>query len=295
MAKWFTVTIDTEGDRACPFFVRKWGHLTGRFSSVLEGIPRLRSIWEDFAVLPVYLATDGVLSCPDCVEVLKQEQKAGAEVGTHLHIGDEFPCNVPQERQHLEQLTNLYMQAFGTRPCSYRAGRYGMSDNTLTSLAELGYKVDSSVTPHVDWSAQGGPDYQLRSNRPYWQGGILEVPITILGARKWWPFGGWSRYRWLRPSVATAEHLRSIVDRACQIGIQVLNMTFHTMELIPRASPYVRTQVETVLYLRRIEKTVAYMIKQGFEATTLSGLHDKWDRRDPRGDKVLENTQKQEE
>jgi peptidoglycan/xylan/chitin deacetylase (PgdA/CDA1 family) len=221
--------------------------------------------------------------------VLKQEQEAGAEIGTHMHIADEFPCNVPQERRHLEQLTSLYEQVFGTRPCSYRAGRYGMSDNTLAALAELGYKVDSSVTPHVNWSAQGGPDYRLHSNQPYWEHGILEVPITILGMRSWWPFGGWSKYRWLRPSVATAEHLRWIVDRACETGLEVLNMTFHTMELIPRASPYVRTQAETALYLRRLEKTVAYMIKRGFEATTLSGLYAKWGRHDPVEGKVLKS------
>ena len=287
MAKWFTVTIDTEGDRACPFFVRKWGPLTGKFDSVIEGIPRVRTIWNRLSALPVYLATDGVLSCPDCIEVLKQEQQAGAEVGTHLHIGDDFPCNVPQERYHLEQLTNLYEQAFGTRPCSYRAGRYGMSDGTLAALAELGYKVDCSVTPHVDWSAQGGPNYRSCTNRPYWNQGILEVPITILGMRHWWPFGGWSRYRWLRPSVATSEHLRWIVDRACDTGMEVLNMTFHTMELIPRASPYVRTQAETALYLRRIERTVAYMVKKGFEPTTLSRLHAAWSRYDPLRDTVL--------
>ena len=226
-------------------------------------------------------------SCPDCIETLKQEQQAGAEVGTHLHIGDDFPCNVPQERYHLEQLTNLYEQAFGTRPCSYRAGRYGMSDGTLVALAELGYKVDCSVTPHVDWSAQGGPNYRSCTNRPYWNQGILEVPITILGMRHWWPFGGWSRYRWLRPSVATSEHLRWIVDRACDTGMEVLNMTFHTMELIPRASPYVRTQAETALYLRRIERTVAYMVKKGFEPTTLSRLHAAWSRYDPLRDTVL--------
>jgi len=287
MAKWFTITIDTEGDRACPLFVRKWGRLTGRFSSVLEGIPRLRSVWNDFSVLPVYLVTDGVLSCPDCVEMLKKEQEAGAEIGTHLHIADEFPCNVPQERWHLEQLTNLYEQAFGTRPCSYRAGRYGMSDGTLAALRELGYKVDSSVTPYVDWSAQGGPDYRQHSNQPYWQRGILEVPITILGARSWWPFGGWSRYRWLRPSVATAGHLKRIVDLACDDGLDMLNMAFHTMELIPRASPYVRTRAETVLYLRRLRKTVAYIIKRGFKATTLSGLHAQWPQQNPTEDEML--------
>lgn len=286
MGKWFVVSIDTEGDRACPFFVRKWGHLTGRFSSVLEGIPQLRSVWNNFSVLPVYLATDGVLSCPDCVEVLKREQEAGAEIGTHLHIGDEFPCNVPQERWHLEQLTSLYERAFGTRPCSYRAGRYGMNVNTLTALGELGYQVDCSVTPCVDWSAQGGPDYRLHSNPPYWERGILEVPITILGMREWWPFGGWSKYRWLRPSVATAGHLRWIVDRACETGLEVLNMTFHTMELIPRASPYVKTLAETTLYLRRLEKTVAYMIKRGYEATTLSSLYAKWNQKEPVKDKV---------
>ena len=79
------------------------------------------------------------------------------------------------------------------------------------------------------------------------------------------------------------------MDRACQAGLEVLNMTFHTMELIPRASPYVRTRAETTLYLRRLEKTLAYMIKKGFEATTLSGLYAEWGRHHPVGSNVLKS------
>jgi hypothetical protein len=276
MSRWFTVTIDTEGDRACPFFGNRWGPLTGQFHSVLDAIPELRAIWNRFSVRPVYLATPEVLSSPACVEVLKTEQKAGAEVGTHLHIGDAFPCNVPEEGEQLQRLTSLFQQVFGVPPRCYRAGRYGMNDRTLDTLRDLGYTVDTSVTPHVNWSAQGGPDYTGYAVQPYWTRGILEVPVTVLGARPWWPFNGWSKYRWLRPSLATSEQLKSVVDRACDMDITVLNLTFHTMELVPGASPYVRTFVGTYFYLLRLETIVAYMMQRGFEPITLSGLHSLW-------------------
>jgi peptidoglycan/xylan/chitin deacetylase (PgdA/CDA1 family) len=276
MQKWLAVTIDTEGDRACPFFGNRWGPLTQTFHSVVDGIPRLRSIWDKLCVMPVYLTTPEVLSSPDSVDVLKQEQRAGAEIGTHLHIGTEFPCNVPDEYQHLERVTSLYEQALGSAPRSYRAGRYGANDRTLATLQRLGYTVDTSVTPYVNWSPQGGPDYTTHPIKPYWVGDVLEVPVTILGPRAWWPFNGWSRYRWLRPSTATVEQLRRIVDDAADRGLEVLNMMFHTMELIPGASPYVRTSVGAQLYLRRLETAIAYALRRGFEPITLSGLHTVW-------------------
>jgi len=276
MRKWFTITIDTEGDRACPFFGNRWGPLTGRYDSVVRGIPELRAIWNSFSVLPVYLTTPEVLTCGACVDVLRAEQSAGAEIGTHLHIGDAFPCNVPEERAHLLRLTALYEQAFGSAPRSYRAGRYGMNDRTLASLRDLGYHVDTSVTPHVDWSGQGGPNYTAYPMQPYWTHGILEVPVTVLGRRNWWPFNGWSKYRWLRPSVASSDHLKSIVDLACEMGITALNMTLHTMELIPGASPYVRTVIGTYFYLVRLDTIIGYILKRGFEPITLSGLYVLW-------------------
>jgi hypothetical protein len=281
MQKWFTVTIDAEGDRACPFFGNRWGPLTGTFRSVVEGIPRLRSVWNRLSVMPVYLVTPEVLGSYDSIDILSQEHRAGAEIGTHLHIGAQFPCNVADEHEYLEGLTNLYMQVLGVAPRSYRAGRYGVNRRTLATLQRLGYAVDTSVTPHVNWSSQGGPDYTAYPIEPYWVGDVLEVPVTILGARPWWPFGGWSRYRWLRPSMATAEQLKWIVDDAFSRGLRVLNMMFHTMELVPGASPYVRTSVGTQLYLRRLETAIAYALRKGFEPITLSGLHAVWNRQGP--------------
>ena len=243
---------------------------------MLDAIPELRSLWNRYSVTPVYLASTEVLASADCVAVLQQEHTAGAEIGTHLHIDTAFPCNVPEEHEHLQTLTQLYTQAFGVPPRSYRAGRYGMTDKTLVSLRALGYKVDTSVTPGVDWSGQGGPNYTAHPVQPYWAQEILEVPVTILGLRRWWPSNGWAKYKWLRPSVATTEQLKSIVDRACDSGIEVLNMTFHTMELIPGASPYVRTIVGTYFYLLRLEAIIGHMVKKGFEPITLEGLHAVW-------------------
>ena len=45
-----------------------------------------------------------------------------------------------------------FRTAFGRPPRSFRAGRFGIGENTVPILDSLGYAVESSVTPHVDWS-----------------------------------------------------------------------------------------------------------------------------------------------
>jgi hypothetical protein len=298
--KTFCITIDTEPD--CDIHWKRSQPLV--FESVLSGIPDiLRPIWNTYNIKPVYFVSPEVINNEQCCQILKNEIKSGAEIGTHLHseyiepqmkynqadgtLSSEFPCfaySDDVEYEKIKNLTGLIKQKLNIQPISYRAGRYGADLATVKSLEKLGYKVDSSVTPDISWSSFGGPDHSIASKQPYfvdnenlYKSGsmkILEVPISI--SKKRFPFlpEKWMFYRWLRPTHMTAFEMKRLVNEfLANFENPVLNMMFHSMEIIPGKTPFVRTKFEQKLFIRRLEKVIQYIIKKGFENKTLAMIY----------------------
>jgi hypothetical protein len=298
--KTFCVTIDTEPD--CDIHWKRSQPLT--FESVTFGIPRiLRPIWDRFAIMPVYFVSPEVVENEQCCQALKDEMKRGAEIGTHLHseyigpqkkyqdiagtISNEFPCyayDTEIEFAKIKNLTDLIEKNLAIRPVSYRAARYGADTGTIKTLDKLGYKVDSSVTPGISWEKQGGPDHSRAPKQPYFispqdiylpdKSGILEVPITISGKRLPFLPKGWMYYRWLRPTHITAFEMNRLVNEfARNYDKPVLNMMFHSMEVLPGRTPFVRTKFGQKMYLGRLTEILRYMKKLGFESRTLVEIY----------------------
>jgi hypothetical protein len=296
----FCITIDTEPD--CDVHWKRSQPLT--FDSVTFGIPSiLRPIWDKFSIKPVYFVSPEVIENDQCCRILKEEIGRGAEIGTHLHseyIGPqrkhediagttsyEFPCfayDAEIESAKIKNLTELIENKLSIKPISYRAARYGADLDTIKSLEKLGYKVDSSVTPDTDWRKHGGPDHSRAPKQPYFisqtdyyssgNGSILEVPITVSGKR--FPFlpDRWMFYRWLRPTHMTACEMRSLVaDFAGKYSSPVLNMMFHSMEVLPGKTPFVRTKLGQKMYLSRLNSVLRYMTKRGFKSKTLAEIY----------------------
>lgn len=180
------------------------------------------------------------------------------------------------EDKKLQNLTQLFISKFKYSPKSFRAGRFGLSKHSLGFLSRLGYMVESSVTPFYCheftngirsnyWGAPFQPYFpNFRNYRINGSSKILEVPITVINPTLLsWPF--WllrrmdnrsfihkrllprlgikvERTRWLRPKYSTAEEMISIADwvdeSSTRKNFHVLNMMYHTMEIIPGASPY---------------------------------------------------------
>jgi len=287
------VTIDTEPD--CDVHWARSKPLT--FTSVTEGVPRLlRPIFNRHGVRPLYFVSPEVLDHAASCRVLRDEVGQGAIIGAHLHseyigpartINDpagaasgEFPCSAhpdPIEREKLRNLTDLIEAKLGVRPVWYRAARFGADRATLESLVALGYRFDSSVTPGISWAAKGGPDHSPGPVGPYQpsrrdmyreaQGDdglpLVELPVTILGPR-FGPLGRalswqWMAHRWLRPTHMSGWEMRGIVDEMMvRYEKPYLVMMFHSMEIMPGRSPYVRGRVGQALFLRRLESAVAH-------------------------------------
>lgn len=78
-------------------------------------------------------------------------------------------CNfgVEPNRAKIAAATRCVESELGVRPRSFRAGRWGFGPSVSMALAAEGYLVDASVSPFIDWTTDGGPDYSAAPNRPY--------------------------------------------------------------------------------------------------------------------------------
>ena len=183
-----------------------WGQFSAsRFSTKNIGrIPRFQELAERYGARPTYLVTYPVATDPSAVELLGAYQNRGrCEVGSHPHPWNtppvqearsnynSFMSNLPGELQYrkLRTLHETITTSFDRAPTCHRSGRWGFSEEVARHLVRLGYVVDTSVSPSMDWSGSGGPDYSGYASEsfiyridptPGDEGGtLLEVPATI--------------------------------------------------------------------------------------------------------------------
>lgn len=284
MSKRMYVTLDTEMDcDTC--WGRPW---PATFTSVVEGVPKIyRPIWNKYDVHPIYFVSPEVLYSRECCEILKCEMERGAQIGAHLHyeyiepnkvwdkrvedINSGFPCMalpIEEEYEKIKNLTYLIREKLGISPVWYRAARFGARPATYEILKKLGYKFDSSVTPGINWTSKGGPDYRGYRNAPYQiSDGIKEYPITIEGKR-WGILGNflpdnWLFYKWLRPTNMTYYEIKNIIRRK-SIAEEDIVMMFHSMEVMINKTPYVRNEWMKRYYVWRLDHSLGCAKRQGY-------------------------------
>jgi len=295
------VTIDTECDKSSNW--RTASPLT--FRGVTEAIPaRLQPLFARFGIRPTYLVSPEVMTHPESVATLKSLRDT--ELTTHLHgdyivprikswdfagtITDEmqWEYGADLERAKLETLTELFRQQFGHQPLSFRAGRFGAGPHTGRILQDLGYLIDSSVTPHICWTSRQGekrPDYRGYPEMPYTlgaegdiarpgTGGLLELPVTVL------PTGTVRANNpaepvWFRPWYSDADTLCRVLDHVLDQppvnGVhRPLVMMFHNVELLAGASPYPQTETEVQRYLDMMARVFDRAAQRGVKACTMA-------------------------
>jgi hypothetical protein len=169
--------------------------------------------------------------------------------------------------------------------------------------------VDCSVTPHVSWIDRGarerGQDFSDAPVRPYFMAwgdparegasGLFEVPVTILctnGLMRRSPLlrAAYRRYRktssakllnrmfsiaprWFRPfSDMSVARLRAVYDTARMLDLPVVEMMFHSSELMPNGSPHNPTVESVERLYERLEQIFDYLGQQHAEGITLSAF-----------------------
>ncbi len=294
-----TISIDTECDHDVNWVRSK--PLT--FDSITEGVPnRLQPAFDEVGAVPTYLLTVEVMEDEASVEALKN-LKGEYEYGTHLHAAfiepekkfydyagidsPDFQCGyAPEiEYQKLENLSKLFEQRFGYKPTSFRAGRYGASADSINSLEKLGYKVDTSVTPHLRWSEPNATvDFRSAPEQPYFpaenkiaEAGpyspsrILEAPVTVKPRLFRDP-------RWFRPWFATVDQMKDIfryqLKKHSDRKVLSINMMFHSMEVIEKASPYPQTPDDVKRFIDDMQRGLQWCGEEGARFAPMSDLYD---------------------
>lgn len=266
---YLVITIDTEQD------VDKKYTNTGTYHSIEVGIPKLLEIFDNYNCKATWLVTpDVAVGYP---EILKKLSNDKHEIGCHVHPEyftessiahirhKAYLCNMPVDTQRniIRRATNIIEKSIGKRPRSFRAGRYGINNRTLDVLKSEGYLVDTSVSPNINWSRDGGPNWsKFCSTQPYFQDALLEVPITIIKVI--------GLNYWIRPSVSTVPTMKTMVEnlKSQQRGPIVLNMMFHSMESIDQ-NPYLKSEV----FLRRLRDFLGYLYSKNTKFVTLDQLY----------------------
>jgi hypothetical protein len=316
MPRHFIVTIDTEGDNL-------WNRPHVITTRNAEFLPRFQSLCEAHGLKPTYLTNYEMATTPAFREFGRDMLKRGTgEIGMHLHAWNSPPISAltsddfhnepylveyPEAsiREKVHFMTALLEETFGGPIVSHRAGRWAMSPSYARILAEQGYRVDCSVTPHVSWKQKlgnpaggGGTDYSLFPTGPYFldldnlakpgTSTLLEVPVTILSARR--PVtrllpapirsarvvqAGLERAlpaRWFRPTLRNQADMLRILDEVVALDRPYVEFVLHSSELMPGGSPTFKNERDIELLYECLTKV--FEAAQGrFQGTTLAEYH----------------------
>jgi len=232
--------------------------------------------------------------------------------GTGKHA---YPSELPVGifRRKMEALTEIIHSRIGRPPRSYRAGRWGFCASHIPVLLDLGYEADCSVTPLVSWrghpgAKEGGPDFRGAPAAPYFldiadvcrrgDSRLLEVPVTILhtsramasttlrsifaARRKGFPCKVLNKIfkldpQWFRPYPhMSAGRLKDVYRAARKRGLPVVEMMFHSSELMPGGSPYTPTEESVEQLYEKLESIFDYVSQAGCTGTTLTEFKDEF-------------------
>lgn len=283
------LTVDVEED------MPGWRVAADPAVTNVAALPRLAKLCRELGVRPTYLCNYPVATQEPSAALVRELHAAGdCEIGTHIHAWNTPPYEgVPDregdERRHdyyqfelapgvfRRKLTSVHerlTQLTGRAPTSFRSGRFGLDDATLQDVIALGYRVDSSVTPLADHTADGGPDFRDAPQLPYRPSAedlkrpgdlpIVEVPVSIALTRKLSPalarayvrlpkvtrlrgllsrdFLGLVDFAWLYPVRFDEQLMKKAADTLVGMQSPVLNVFLHSSELAPGVSGRIRTE-----------------------------------------------------
>ncbi len=304
------VVVDTEEEF-------DWSKPFDRGSTATTSIlaqERAHGIYRRLGIVPTYVIDYPVATSGEGAAYLRSLRESGqAEIGAHLHAWvtpphdesvttrNSYQCNLSAEleRAKLAHLTDAIAGAVGERPTVFKAGRHGFGPATARHLVELGYKVDCSILPHHDLSADGGPDFVDKPDQPWWLApGLLEIPVTagffgvFPGLARRMPrlfdsraaaslrlpgvlarSGLVSRSRLSPEGISAAEQCR-LMDALVRSGRQTLSMVYHSPSLDPGHTPYVRTEGDLDRFLATLEQVlIHFRDKLGGRFTTAAQVH----------------------
>lgn len=315
-------TVDTEPDDQWSSALPD-GSLPPFTFANTRGLGRLKEFFHRRSVPVTWMTSYSVARDSESARVLREAASEGDEIAGHLH-GWETPPFTDVDRMSRpfiaeyapdvrmakhRSLIVAHEDAFDARPVSYRAGRWGIDSVELQHIAELGYQIDSSIPPGIDFRDRSGlklpgPDFRpyLRSGglSPYRVGPLWEVhaSITAIGllgggaaalaiaraagrrdsaslpARALSRLLAGSRFQqlvWVRPLKHPRAQLAQATECLLRRGTPIVNVMFHSSEAFVGTSPLSRRPEDVENLYGDLEAIIRTARLHGAVARTLQG------------------------
>jgi hypothetical protein len=281
----------------------------------MRHIGRLQSVFARRGVVPTYVVDFPVASQRDGFAPLKEFADAGAaRIGAHLHPWVNPPFTEPLTRRNsygfalgelletekIHVLSRQIQSTFGCMPAVYKAGRYGFGPSTAIALETLGFTVDVSVNPRMDFRGDGGPSFGACDALPFFFGRrrtLLEIPCTTgytgIAGRFSAPLhtlldrpqlaptrvvGIASRLHvvnkiMLSPEGSTLGEMKALTRSLLRRGVRTFSLTMHSPSVEPGCTPYVGSAAELDEFLHKISDYCDYFVG---ELGGVAGTPEDW-------------------
>lgn len=306
----FFFTIDVEVDKSKDWSISP----EASFSSITYGLNDLLfPLLNKYNIKSTLFLSPEVLENKQCISTLLNNQSENIEYATHLHgefispVKTLYPDNMPYKKadkfqteysvevefQKLKNLTEKFKDIFGKLPTSFRAGRYATREETYKHLIDLGYKIDSSITPGLKWTNNNNNiDYSKKNNDififNYNNKKMLCCPISI--QRKYKNlnfiynlynkkklnniifnkiFSKMLGYNWLRPAYNKNYNLINYIKKYDQENYILL---MHSNEITINTSPYTVNKYSQNKLLQSLEDLFIYISSNKFNSLKLNDL-----------------------
>lgn len=188
-----------------------------------------------------------------------------------------YPGNLPENEEYnkLSTLTKEIAKAARQSPVTYLAGRYGIGKNTPKILKKLGYKIDVSISPFVDYTHQYGPNFSRYNNDEFSTNTILYWPHTsaivspLPFARKYFnhsPAAYSKASLWrkvmrkivraklhrLSPEGFSLTDMQNVTKYQYELGQRCFILSFHSPSVKSGLTPYVESTAQAVEFNQKV-------------------------------------------
>ncbi len=264
----------------------------------VAGLPSLAPLTEECGIPLTLVCAHPVFADATCRRILDQMRtQYGAEIGAHLHYWSTPPYtkeeqasdvmlsyveakNLPRHElaQKFQALFSIAADFCGHPVTTFRMGRWDMAKELWPLLAESGITVDSSIRP---WQyPKNWRDHFLAPTQPYavevGQKTIIEIPDTSVPLLPITPFIANALYKappflkhsWHQSVVmlpSPIHHNLAYMKAAALVmlarGDKVLNLTWHSTEIVAGATPHVPDQAAVDTVISRARKFLLWLKK----------------------------------
>ena len=276
----------------------------------MDHIGRLQQVFATRGITPTYVVDYPVASQPGGFGPLKQfADQGGARIGAHLHpwvtppFAEEvsgrnsYACNLggTLETEKIKVLQTQIAESFGRTPVVYKAGRYGFAETTAAALETLGFLVDVSVNPRMNYTSEGGPSFDDFDTTPFVFGEqrrLLEVPCSTDYTGIAGPVAPWLHRAISHPSLkvtrivgvmsrlgivnkimlspegSSLDEMKAVTTSLRRRGVRTFSLTMHSPTVKAGCTPYARTQAEVDRFLDRVAAYCDFFLELGGAPTT---------------------------